>query len=107
MRRRLPWLIALPLMAVGSLAAHALSYLLGGVGGVASADGDIHVGSDRTSAGFAAHSVLPAGLLVALVIAAGAAWLFGGARGERKRGASLWLFCTLPPLAFSVQELIE
>jgi hypothetical protein len=27
MRRRLPWLVALPVMAAGSLAAHALSYL--------------------------------------------------------------------------------
>src|SRR5947207_1949247 len=27
MRRRLPWLLALPVMAAGSLAAHSLSYL--------------------------------------------------------------------------------
>jgi len=109
MRRRLSWLIALPLMAAGSLAAHALSSLLAGgrVEGVASADGDTHIASERTSAGFAAHSVLPVGLLVALVIAVGAAWLVGRARGGRKRGASPWLFCALPPLAFSAQELIE
>src|SRR6266540_7193203 len=28
MRRRLPWLIALPVMAAGSIGAHSLSYLL-------------------------------------------------------------------------------
>jgi hypothetical protein len=35
------------------------------------------------------------------------AWLVGRARGKRGQGASPWLFFALPPLAFSVQELIE
>src|SRR5712692_6467401 len=103
MRRRLPWLIALPLMAVGSCAAHALSYVFAGgrVVGVAGADGDFHGASDRTSTGIAAHSVVPVGLLVALGIGAGTAWLLGCARGKRWQGASPWLFFALPPLAFS------
>jgi len=109
MRRRLPWLIALPLMAGGSLAAHALSYVFAGgyVDGVARADGEISGAPDRASAGIAARSVLPVGLLVALGIGAGTAWLVGCARGKRGQGASPWLFFALPPLAFSVQELIE
>ena len=107
MRRRLPWLIALPLMAAGSFAAHALSYVVAGTRAEGGADGDIHGASERTSAGIAAHSVLPVGLLVAFGIGAGTAWLVGRARGKRGAGASPWLFFALPPLAFSVQELIE
>jgi hypothetical protein len=108
MRRRLPWLIALPLMAAGSFAAHALAYVVVGTRaeGVAGADGDIHGASERTSAGIAAHSVVPVGLLVALGIGAGTAWLVGRTRGK-SRGVSPWLFFALPPLAFSVQELVE
>jgi hypothetical protein len=107
MRRRLPWLIALPLMAAGSFAAHALSYVFAGghVEGVTRVDGDVHGASERTSVGLAAHLVLPVGLLVALGIGAGTAWLVG--RVRRGRGASPWLFFALPPLAFSLQEVIE
>ena len=109
MRRRLPWLIALPLMAGGLVAAHALSYVCvgGQVESVAGADGDIHGAPDRASAGLAAHSVLPMALLVALAVGAGAAWLVGRARGNHGAGASPWLFFALPPLAFTAQELIE
>src|SRR5712691_877246 len=107
MRRRLPWLIALPLMAAGSFAAHALSYVVAGTRAGGGVDGEIHGASERTSAGVAGHSVLPVGLLVALGIGAGTAWLVGCARGKRGQGASPWLFFALPPLAFSVQELIE
>jgi hypothetical protein len=109
MRSRLPWLIAVPLMAAGSFVAHALTYVVAGTRaeGVAGADGGIQGASDRTSAGIAAHSVVPVGLLVALGIGDGTAWVFGRARGKRGAGASPWLFFGLPPLAFSVQELIE
>jgi hypothetical protein len=109
MRQRLPWLIALPLMAGGSFAAHALSYVFTGrhVAGAIGADGDVHSASHRTSEGVAAHSVVPVGLVLALGIVAGTAWLVGRARGTRGRGVSPWLFFALPPLAFSSQELIE
>src|SRR5262245_56402064 len=96
-------------MAAGSLAAHALGYALAGARaeGLAGPDGDIHGASDRTSAGLAGHSVLPMGLLVALGIVAGAAWLVARGRGAREHGASPWLFFALPLLAFSSHELIE
>ena len=108
MRRRLPWLIALPLMAAGSLAAHALSYVFAGTRaeGISTGDGDMHV-TERVSAGIAGHSVLPVGLIAALAVAAGVAWLVGRAPGKREQGASSWVFFALPPLAFSLQELVE
>jgi len=109
MRLRLPWLVALPLMAGGSLVAHALSYVFLGarVEGGSGADGDIQGAAGRASSGVAGHSVLPLGLIGALAVAAGIAWLVGRARGKRRRGASPWLFFALPPLAFSLQELVE
>jgi hypothetical protein len=108
MRRRLPWLIALPLMAAGSIGAHALSYLLTATRAAAvAADGDSHAGAGRTSAGIAGLTVLPIGLLAALAVVAATAWLVGRARSLPVQGASPWLFFALPPLAFSLQELIE
>jgi hypothetical protein len=107
MRRRLPWLIALPLMAAGSLAAHSLSYVFAGTGGESvAADGDMRV-AERASTGIAAHSVLPVGLMAALAVAAGVVWLVGRFRREPGRGASPWVFFAMPSLAFSLQELVE
>jgi hypothetical protein len=53
------------------------------------------------------HSVVPLGLLAALTVAAGAAWLVGRIRGQRRPGASPWLFFALPLLAYALQELFE
>jgi hypothetical protein len=103
MRRRLPWLIVLPLMVVGSVAAHLLSYPLV----AARAEGGGREGTERSSSGLAAHSVLPLGLVAALLGAAGVSWLLAFACGRRRRGASPWLFLVLPSLAFSVQEFEE
>jgi len=109
MCRRLPWLVALSLMAAGSLAAHALSSVLVGVRAesVVGTEGGTHELADRSSAGFAGHSVLPLGVFVALACVAGVARLIAHLRGRPRQGASPWLFFTLPPLAFSLQELIE
>jgi hypothetical protein len=107
MRRRLPWLVVVPLMVAGSLGAHALSGLLAGghAEGLVAADGD--GGSDRASVGVAAHTVLPFGLLAALAAAVAMTWILGRRRGLRRRGASPWVFFVLPPLGFSLQELME
>lgn len=103
MRDRLPWLIVLPLMVVGSVAAHLLSYPLV----AARVEGGGHEGAERSSSGLAAHSVLPLGLVAALLAAGGLSWLLALARSRQGRGASPWLFLVLPSLAFSVQEFGE
>ena len=109
MRRRLPWLVALPLMAAGSLAAHALSSLFAGARAesTVSTEGGMHDLADRSNTGFAAHSVLPLGIVLALAGATGVSWLIPRLRGRPRQGATPSLFFTLPPLAFSLQELIE
>src|SRR5206468_5581411 len=104
MRRRLPWLIVMPLMVAGSLGAHTLSGLLAATPGEGILAADRDGGSDRAGVGVAAHSVLPVGVLVALVVATAVTWLLGRA-GGRGRGASPWVFLVLPPLAFTSQEL--
>jgi hypothetical protein len=103
MRRRLPWLLALPVMAAGSLAAHSLSYLF--VSARASESG-VEV-SERASSGDAGYLVLFLGILAATAVVASAARLLLGR--PRRRGAELtpWLFFILPPLAFALQELSE
>jgi hypothetical protein len=108
MRSRSPWLLALPLMVAGSFGAHALSYgLVSSPGGATAFDGDAHGMAERMSTGAASYSVVPAGLVAALVVAAFVAWLAERSRGGRRRGASPWLFFTLPLLAFTFQELAE
>jgi hypothetical protein len=109
MRRRLPWLVVLPLMVAGSVGTHALSLLFVGVHAASDvgAEGGMRDVVDRSGTGFAAHSVLALGIVAALAGAAGAGRLSAYLRGRPRRGASPWLFCTLPPLAFSLQELIE
>ena len=54
----MPWLVALPLILVGSLAAHALSYPLV----AARAEGGQEL-AERSSSGLAAHSILGLGLV--------------------------------------------
>jgi len=103
MRRRLAWLVALPLMVAGSLAAHGLGSALA----AARAESGGNELAERASSGVASDSVLALGLVVALLLTAGLSWLFALARGRSGRGASPWLFFVLPPLAFSLQEFGE
>jgi len=51
--------------------------------------------------------VLVLALLAALVVAVATPRLVAFARRRRCPGASPWLFFTLPPLAFGLQELLE
>ena len=76
MRRRLPWLLALPVMAAGSLAAHSLSYLLI-TARPAEGAGEA---SERASRGSAGYLVLFLGILAATALVAGAARLLLGRR---------------------------
>jgi hypothetical protein len=104
MRRRLPWLIALPLMAAGSFGAHSLSYLIVSARATEGA-GDA---SERASGGGPSYLVLFLGVLAATaIVAACARLLLACARGRRAGSVSPWLFFVLPPLAFASQELAE
>ena len=99
MRRRLPWLLVVPLMVAGSLGAHVAAGLFAG-----GPRGE-HVSevAERSSSGAAGHWVVVLGLVAALAIAAG--WsLF---RGRLRSDVSVGIFFWLPLLAFSSQELAE
>jgi len=103
MRQRLPWLLALPLMAAGSLAAHSLSYLFVSA---RAAEGAGET-SERASRGGGSYLVLFLGILAATVVAATGARLLLGRRQQRGNAVSPWLFFVLPPLAFALQEFAE
>jgi LPXTG-motif cell wall-anchored protein len=101
MRRRLPWLLALPVMAAGSLAAHSLSYLFVSA---RAAEGGAEA-SERASTGSASYLLLILGILAATAFVAAGLLLVR----RRRRGVEVspWLFFVLPPLAFALQELAE
>jgi LPXTG-motif cell wall-anchored protein len=101
MRRRLPWLVALPVMAAGSLAAHSLSYLFVSA---RAAEGGAEA-SERASTGSVSDLVLLLGILAATVVVAAGLLLVR----RRRRGVEVspWLFFVLPPLAFAAQEVAE
>jgi hypothetical protein len=90
--RRLPWLLSLPLMAAGCLAAHSAAYRL-----------------IEHSAAQPAHGYLGlAPLLVAIGVALGVvAALRSVLAGSEPAGAPPYLFALLPPLAFTLQEHLE
>lgn len=102
MRRRLPWLVALPVMLAGSQAAHALAYRLA----FPQSTLRLHVLA-LTGHGYLAR--LP--VVLALAGAAGivglgfAAW--DAAHGRRVRELSPVAFALLPPVAFALQEILE
>jgi len=102
MRHRLPWLLALPLMVAGSLAAHAVSY--GFVRPPSEGTGE---GSERSSAGLGGHTVMALGILTAFVVVAAVGFACTRSRGGVRRGVPAWLFFLLPLVAFSAQELVE
>jgi hypothetical protein len=79
-----PWLVSLPFMAAGCLAAHSLAY---------------HLTSDSNARhGYLAFAPLAVGLLAAVAVV-----------GTLRRGrpSSPLAFAALPPLAFVVQEHAE
>jgi len=79
-----PWLVSIPFMAAGCLAAHALAYHL--------------ISPPHERHGYLAYAPLFVGVL-------GAIALVGVLR--RGRTASPIVFAALPPLAFTVQEHAE
>ena len=98
MRRRLPWLLCLPLMTAGSLAAHGVGRLIypGGAG-------------EAVEAGEPApFRIMPvvAGLgAIALVVAL--AWLWSRWNRRVWRGATPGWFLILPIVAYAAGEAVE
>jgi hypothetical protein len=84
MKRGAPWLVSIPFMTAGCLAAHSLAYHL--------------VSNPQERHGYLAFAPLFLGVLGGLAIV-------GAAR--RGRAHSPALFALLPPLAFVVQEHVE
>ena len=103
MRRRFPWLLAMPLMAAGSVAAHSATYL---VAFTRTREHGAEL-SERASSGDAGYLVLVLGMLGAFMLVACAARLLAGRRDPRASEPSPWLFFVLPPLAFALQESSE
>jgi hypothetical protein len=93
MNRRLPWLLMLPLMAAGCLAAHSAAYRL----------------VEPTPAESTTHGYLAlAPLVLAVGIALGVvAALRSALAGRIGAGGPAYLFALLPPLAFTLQEHLE
>ncbi len=103
MHRRLPWIIALPLMVAGSVGAHVLARIFMGA--------HVSEGSketaERASTGVAGHTVMLIGIVAALTFVACVIRLISIIRRRAGSGTSPGLFFVLPPLAFVLQEIVE
>jgi hypothetical protein len=107
--RRLPWLLALPLMVAGSVAAHLVGYAVvpatpehaTGEGGEL---GGFH---ERASQGVAGHTVLLLGLAASLIGVVCIRALLARVRGRESRRLGAGCFFLLPLIAYSSQELLE
>jgi hypothetical protein len=102
-------LLALPLLAAGSIAAHLIGYA---VAPATTAEGHGEAGElaalhERSSSGYAGHAVLPIGLVTALLAAVGIRLVVSRLRGRNTRGLGAACFSLLPLLAYGSQELVE
>jgi hypothetical protein len=107
--RRIPWLLALPLMAAGSVAAHLVGYAVAPAGleratGTGREVGGLH---ERASQGVAGHAVLWLGLAVSIVGVICLRAVLARVRGRESRRLGAGCFFVLPLLAYSAQEVIE
>ena len=99
-RPALAWLLAVPLIAIGSQAAHALDYEL------------VIPGSRRAAVleatGHSYLNLAPEFLAISLsLILVALLWRIGGRRTRAFGGVPTWSFAVLPPLAFALQEHLE
>jgi hypothetical protein len=101
-RRRLAWLVALPLMLAGSQVAHAFAYAL-----VYPQSGVRLRALAETGHGYLAWLPLTLGIAVAIALVALAGAVVDTARGRPVRPLPASAFAVLPPAAFALQELLE
>jgi hypothetical protein len=101
-RRRLAWLVALPLMLAGSQVAHAFAYAL-----VYPQSGIRLRALAETGHGYLAWLPLTLGIAVAIALVALAGAVVDTARGRPVRPLPASAFAVLPPAAFALQELLE
>jgi hypothetical protein len=100
MRRGLVWALTLPLVLLGTQAAHALAYDLV----YPEAEGRILLATGHGYFTWLPVALALAGAvaLAALVVAA-----FDAARGRHPRALPAWAFALLPPATFAIQEVLE
>lgn len=103
--RRLPWALALPLMAFGSWSVHALGRLShpSVVDGGPFREAETHTHSVATSVGAAAVLAPFAAIGVVVLVA----WLFATARKKPWKGTPPALFLVFPIVAYAFGELAE
>jgi tellurite resistance protein TehA-like permease len=107
-RRRLSWILAVPLMVAGSTAAHSMGSLLSAPAVAAGADRD--GGAElarRADHGYVTSLPVIAGLLIAIAIIGLGVHVHRAARGGRDMRTSPVWFIALPPLGFAIQEVVE
>jgi hypothetical protein len=101
-RRALPWLLAVPMLVAGSLAAHALAYRLAHPGAHAAESALAAAGH-----GYLAQAPFLLGGLTAFLLAG---LVLAGRIGARREGCPAlpaWPLALLPLVAFAVQEHVE
>jgi len=97
-RQSLPWIVAVPLMVAGTIAAHSLTAILRSARAETGAET-----AERASRGGPAHVTILVGFALALVLVSlGRRFLM-----RRRSGPSATVFLVLPPLAFLFAELLE
>lgn len=102
MRRGLAWLVATPLMLVGSEAAHVLAYRF------VYPQAHVRVLALAMSGhGYLSRVPLVLGAAVAIALVSLLVAAFDAARGRSVRALPTAAFAILPPLAFLVQEVLE
>ena len=100
MRRGLAWALTLPLVLLGTQAAHALAYKL------VYPQAQLHV-LRATGHGYLAYAPLALALAGAVALAALCVAAVDAARGRPARELPAWAFALLPPAMFGVQEVLE
>lgn len=102
MRRALTWLLALPVIVVGSQVAHGLAYWW------AYPQSDLRAAVLAHSGhGYLAYAPVAVGFLVAIELIAVAVATVDRVRGRPVRGLPPWAFMLIPALGFTVQEHLE